>query len=340
MAEIVLGLGSSHGPQLLTPPQHWRLREAADRVNTALHYEGGVYTFDELAAHRRRDGLEAEVTAEARRAHYDRCQVAMAALAQAYEGARVDVAVILGNDQFEVFTEVNIPAFSVFWGDYVESIPKTAEQKAMIPAGAAFAEPGYYPDAQTRYPCEPALGKHMIQQLIGADFDVAQSTRLPVGRMGTNSVPHAYSYIYRQVMHDRVIPHVPVMVNTHNPPNRPSARRCLAFGAALATAIESWPSSARVAVIASGGLSHYVIDPALDLEFLDAAKARDHERLIAIPEDRYEAGTAEIKNWLPLIGAMDAAGLEMTASDYVPCYRSEAGTGNAMGFAHWTPVRA
>ncbi len=335
MAEIVLGLASSHGPQLLTPPEQWRLREAADRGNKALHYEGQFYTFDELAQRRRDDGIAAEATAEARQAHYDRCQVAMAALVRAYEQARPDVAVILGNDQFEVFTEVNVPAFSVFWGDYVESIPKTPEQKAMIPAGAAFAESGYYPDVQTRYPCEPALGRHMIEQLVRADFDVAQSTRLPVGRMGTNSVPHAYSYIYRQVMHDRVIPHVPVMVNTHNPPNRPSAHRCLEFGKTLAAAIQSWPSSARVAVIASGGLSHYVIDPALDLDFLDAAKAGDHARIVAIPEDRYEAGTAEIKNWLPLIGAMDAAGLKMTVADYVPCYRSEAGTGNAMGFASW-----
>ena len=28
-------------------------------------------------------------------------------------------------------------------------------------------------------------------------------------------------------------------------------------------------------------------------------------------------------------------GRDMTLVDYVPCYRSEAGTGNAMGFAYW-----
>ena len=27
--------------------------------------------------------------------------------------------------------------------------------------------------------------------------------------------------------------------------------------------------------------------------------------------------------------------LDMTLVDYVPCYRSEAGTGNAMAFAYW-----
>ena len=335
MAEIVLGLATSHGPQLLTPPEHWHLREQADRKNTSLHFAGKFHTFGELAERRQGEGIADEATLPARQAHFDRCQAAMAELSKVYEHARPDVAIILGNDQFEVFTEVNIPAFSVFWGEFVESIPKTEEQKAMIPAGAAFAESGYYPPERTSYPCMPQLGKHLIEQLIGAEFDVAQSTRLPVGRLGNNGVPHAFAYIYRQVMHDKVVPNVPVMVNTHNPPNRPSARRCIEFGKALAAAIESWPSTMRVAVIASGGLTHYVIDEALDREFLDAFKAGDHARIASIPEDRYEAGTAEIKNWMPLVGAMDAAGLPMTVVDYVPCYRSEAGTGNAMGFAYW-----
>jgi hypothetical protein len=30
-------------------------------------------------------------------------------------------------------------------------------------------------------------------------------------------------------------------------------------------------------------------------------------------------------------------GAAMRLVDYVPCYRSEAGTANAMGFVHWTP---
>ena len=335
MATIVLGLATSHGPQLLTPPQHWSLREAADRNNTSLHFGGRSYTFDELAQHRRGDGIVGKASAQARQTHFDRCQRAMGKLVEVYARVRPDVAVILGNDQFEVFTEVNIPAFSVFWGDYVEGIPKTPEQRAMIPAGAAFAEDGYCPAERTRYPCESQLGKHIIKHLVGAAFDVAQSTRLPVGRMGNNSVPHAYGYIYRQVMRDQVVPHVPVMINTHNPPNRPTARRCLDFGGALAAAIESWPSEARIAVIASGGLTHYVIDETLDRDFLDAARSGDLHRIAAIPENRFEAGTAEIKNWLPLVGAMNAVGLPMSLVDYVPCYRSEAGTGNAMGFAHW-----
>jgi 3-O-methylgallate 3,4-dioxygenase len=57
----------------------------------------------------------------------------------------------------------------------------------------------------------------------------------------------------------------------------------------------------------------------------------------ALDEGIFQDGTSEIKNWVPLAGAMAELGFEPTVVDYVPCYRSEAGTGNAMGFVHWLP---
>ena len=36
------------------------------------------------------------------------------------------------------------------------------------------------------------------------------------------------------------------------------------------------------------------------------------------------------------MGATEGAGLEFKLIDYIPCYRSEAGTGNAMAFALWS----
>ena len=36
------------------------------------------------------------------------------------------------------------------------------------------------------------------------------------------------------------------------------------------------------------------------------------------------------------IHALDGTGLTMDLIDYVPCYRSLAGTGTAMGFAVWS----
>lgn len=62
----------------------------------------------------------------------------------------------------------------------------------------------------------------------------------------------------------------------------------------------------------------------------------DMATLAAIDEGRLQAGTAEVKNWLPVAGAMNALGMTMTLVAYVPCYRSEAGTGTAMGFVFWS----
>src|SRR5437764_10312304 len=52
MAKIVLGLGSSHAPQLRLPPNEWYKRVNADHANPELWYEGRTYTFPELVEER------------------------------------------------------------------------------------------------------------------------------------------------------------------------------------------------------------------------------------------------------------------------------------------------
>jgi hypothetical protein len=335
MAKIVLGLATSHGPQVIVPPELWELRVPADKTNPHQYFRGKSYTWDELAKLRAGENIPARITMDEKRARSARCAVAADSLRKVYRDANIDAAVILGNDQFELLTGDNATPFSVYWGDSVEAIPKTPEQLLKVPEGARPAEIGYCPPERTEYRCHPELGLALIDSLMRQDFDVGHSKVLPVGRMGNNGVPHAYGYVYRRVMEDKVVPHVPVFVNTHYPPNRPTAARCVDFGRALGKAIAAWPSDARIAVIASGGLSHYVIDETFDGMVLASMRKGDAASIDAIDENIFEAGTAEIKNWLPLFGAMLETKMPMTLVDYVPCYRSEAGTGNAMGFAYW-----
>jgi hypothetical protein len=336
MAKIVLGLATSHGPQITVPPDMWELRVPADKTNPHQYWRGKSYSWDRLAKLREGEGIAAKITPESKQAHSARCRKAAESLRSTYQAAKADVAVIFGNDQFELFSDENAPAFSVYWGESMENVPKTPEQLQKVPEGARPAEASYCPPERTEYRGQPELGAHLIRSLIGEGFDVAQSKKLPVGRMGNNAVPHAYGYVYRQVMSDKVVPNVPVFVNTHYPPNRPTAARCIEIGRALARAIDAWKQDARVALIASGGMSHYVIDEAFDRMVLEAMAAGDAKRIAAIGEEMFEAGTAELKNWLPLFGAMLEKKLAMSLVDYVPCYRSLAGTGNAMGFAHWS----
>jgi 2,3-dihydroxyphenylpropionate 1,2-dioxygenase len=56
---------------------------------------------------------------------------------------------------------------------------------------------------------------------------------------------------------DQSLPIVPVMVNAAGPP-LPSLWRCTALGAALGKALRAARDDARIVVVASGGLSHWI----------------------------------------------------------------------------------
>jgi 3-O-methylgallate 3,4-dioxygenase len=335
VAHIVFGLGTSHGPMLSIPPEIWPERVKADRANPQHFYKGRTYTFDELLALRRQEGIAELIRPEVCRDRHMQCQRAISKLADLFDEKRPDVAVVVGNDQMEVFTSEHVPAFAIFWGQYVEGIPRTPEFLAKLPPGIACAEQDRTPSVYTQYPCQPELGRHLIERAMADGFDVSQLTRLSAGEIGSNAVPHAYGFVYRRLMRDRVVPHVPVFVNTFYPPNQPSAERCFNFGRTLARGISSWPGDQTVAVIASGGLTHWVLDEAFDHEVLEAVRKGDLATLSRVPDEMFRAGTSEIKNWITVAGVMFEAGLTMKLVDYVACYRSEAGTGSAMGFAHW-----
>ena len=334
MAKITLGLGTSHGPMLSIPPEYWQDRVSFDKQ--ARHfYRGKTYTFDEMVALRKDAHVADQITPEVMLERHNRNQNAIRQLADYFDLHRPDIAVIVGNDQMEIFTDQHVPALAVFWGDHVEGHPRSAEFLAKLNPAVARAEADRTPAVHTDYPCSPELGKHVIQSVITDGFDVAQLTKLPTGEIGSNAVPHAYGFVYRRIMRDRVPLQVPVLVNTFYAPNQPPAGRCFQFGRALARAVASWPPDLKVAFIASGGMTHFVLDESFDHDLLAAMQAGDAAKLAGIPEDMFQAGTSEIKNWIVVAGAMAEADLKMNLVDYVPCYRSEAGTGSAMGFARW-----
>jgi OH-DDVA oxygenase len=336
LARPVIAIGTSHGPQLVTQPEEWPTRVVADKRNRHYH-RGTEYSFEELAKLRAKDQDWAKiVTMEVWKAKHGKCQDAIGALASRFRAARPDIAVIFGNDQSEIFCDDNIPAFAVYSGDTVSNIPKPADQRAKLPPGVAEAETGYCPGVTAHYPGSPELATHIIKSLIADEFDVAQMSRIPTGPRGHNGIPHAFGFVYRRIMNDDPVPSVPLFVNNYYEPNKPTVKRCMAFGRAVARAVRSFPGDARVALIASGGLTHFAIDEELDRKVLAAMQAGDFAALEKIPEWAFlSPGTGEIKNWLPLAAATAELGMTMSLVDYVPCYRSEAGTGTAMAFAYW-----
>ena len=104
---------------------------------------------------------------------------------------------------------------------------------------------------------------------------------------------------------------------------------------AIAGAIESWDADARVAVVASGGLSHFVVDEELDHMVLKALAERDAETLMSLPRNRLYSAASETQNWVALGGVLHDTPLEMELVEYVAVYRTPAGTGGGWAFARW-----
>jgi len=329
MAEIVLGIGSSHGPLLSTPPEQCDLRAKADRANKSHWFRGKTYDFESLLAERA-PGFASQVDLETRRERFAKCRAAMGQLGQKFKEVAPDAVIILGNDQREFFEEGLTPSITVYRGAKIHNVQHLHEDQP----GLNVAEPGNSPAEGAFYPGASELADHILESLEDEKFDLAQSDSTPKSAP-RGGVPHAYGFLYHSILGDNPPPSVPIILNVHFPHNVPKNQRCLDLGHALARAIKSFKGYNRVALMASGGLSHFVIDEELDKTITDAMSKGDEAALARIPENVFKVGTAETKNWYPVIAAMNASGLKYHQVDYVPCYRSEAGTGNAMCFAWW-----
>jgi 3-O-methylgallate 3,4-dioxygenase len=333
MAEIVLGIGTSHGPMLSTPPDQWGQRVEADKRNPQHWFKGKPYTFNELVALRANEKMQDQITQKVWNERHAACRKAIAKLASVFEEVKPDIAVIVGNDQMEMFTAGTIPAMSVFWGDKLPNEFPDEEEMAALPPGIPISVPGHIPPEGAIYDGLPKLGRHIIDRAIEDSFDVASVTTLPEN--GRQHIPHAFGFVFRQIMNDKPVPTVPVILNTFYPPNQPTVGRCYEFGKSIVRAIQSWDDKLRVALIASGGLSHFVVDEEVDNAVMDALRKRQIGDVADLGEAVFQAGTSECKNWVPVAGAMADLGYKPNVVDYVPCYRSVAGTGNAMGFVYW-----
>ena len=105
------------------------------------------------------------------------------------------------------------------------------------------------------------------------------------------------------------------------------------MGRKIAAALEASPHSARVAVVASGGLSHFLCEEALDRRVIAALRCGDAQTLAAIPQQSMLSGSSEIRNWI-MVGGMVAA-LKPDFTEYIPVRRTPVGTGIGLGFMTW-----
>ena len=340
MAKLVIGAGSSHSPMLGTPPEHWGLRAIAD-AKGRHPYRAKVYTFEELTALRKHENFAAQITPEVWRERHNKCQQQLDYLGKKLIEADLDILIIIGDDQAEILLSDNLPAFLIYKGATVLNKKATQSHLEALPPGVAIAEWANEPaHGDQEIAGAPELANHLISSVMKDGFDVSVSDKIPVGRFGDSGIPHAFGFYYHRILNDfsakPKMATLPIFVNCFFPPNQPSALRALNFGKALGKAIQSWDSNKRVGIAASGGFSHFVIDEELDRRILKAMENGDEATIVNEPDSSYQSGTSEIKNWIAVMGAMSGTGMKFKTVDYIPCYRSEAGTGNANTFGLWT----
>ena len=110
---------------------------------------------------------------------------------------------------------------------------------------------------------------------------------------------------------DKPLPVVPVFLNTYFAPNQPRPRRCYELGQAIRKAVETYPAAARVGIVASGGLSHFLVDEDFDRAILKACADKDAGFLQNLPRNKLHAGSSEILNWVGIAGACRASRSEL-----------------------------
>lgn len=165
--------------------------------------------------------------------HLDRAIRFRDALDQARDAvaaAGVDTAVLLGSNHFRGFWLDLIPPFTIG----VDSVIASGESGT--PTGPQLTD--------------PELARHVAEHAVErSGLDLAFSTRL--------QIDHGQSHAIQYLLAGLDVAVVPIVVNVFAPPLPPLAR-CLALGDAVADALTSFRGDRRVAVIGSGGLSHWL----------------------------------------------------------------------------------
>jgi gallate dioxygenase len=168
----------------------------------------------------------------------------------------------------------------------------------------------------------PGLAAHIGASLVADEFDLAffQHRALDHGCFSPLSLlcPHEPRWPVRLVPLQMGVLQFPV----------PAARRFYRLGQALRRAIESYPEDLRVALVATGGLSHQVHgeragfnNPEWDARFLDLFE-HDPERLAGMTLAEYAAlggmEGSEVVMWLTMRGALPANVRCLHRSYYLP----------------------
>jgi len=229
---------------------------------------------------------------------------AFAVLRADLEAARPDVLIVVANDQFVNFFFDNIPTFFVTLADEVQ---------------------GRFTRYRFNYRNDAELGRTILEAGVGAGLDLSFGEDIELQH--TQMVPLHF------LLPEPDIPILPIFVNTWIDP-LPTPARCYALGNLIRQVADASPH--RVAMLATGGLSHFPgsprigeIDTSFDEGLLRQMRDGAGPALAELTlEQLRQSGNSEFLNWMVTVGAVSDTPASETF--YMP---DHVATG--WGFASW-----
>jgi 2,3-dihydroxyphenylpropionate 1,2-dioxygenase len=205
---------------------------------------------------------------------------AMRQIGKELEETKPDAVIVVGSDHLETFFLSSVPTFAILSGEY---------------SHAEFAGRKY------ELKIHEALTEDLLDKLMKMGFDLGYSQDAVLG--------HAFAAVYEWVIEKRPIPVVPIFVNAYLPP-LPTAKRCAELGRAIAKVIAGRPE--KVAIVASGGMSHFPVTwkyPKPDFDFdywaISQMEKGNHDALINLTNEQLdEVGNTEMLSWMIMFGAI------------------------------------
>jgi len=225
----------------------------------------------------------------------DQAAAGMAELGRVLDETRPDVIIFMGSDHVETFSVTCIPTFAIIAGS--RAIAKFAGREYNLPVHREMAE-----DLLTKL-------------VVDHSFDVAYSEDAELG--------HAFAVPFEHVIGKRDIPVIPFFTNVYVPP-LPTPKRCAALGRAIAEIVKG--RKERVAVIASGGMSHFpgttkYLQPEFDFDrwLVAQFEAGNTGALLEMTGTQLdEVGNTEMLTWAMMFGAIGPQ--PGTLIDYIPTW--------------------
>ena len=254
---------------------------------------------------------------------YGRVRDGLFELKRIIDESKPDALIVIGDDQNENYTSQNVPQFAIYTG-----------------AEAVFFD-RLFKEERT-YRCDAEIARAILDGAVETGFDLSFSENFPDKRL----ISHAHAEpLMRILLPNADVPIVPIYVNAIHPPG-PTPARCYAFGQMLGDIIRNHLADKRIAIYASGGLSHFTagypwrfyrgpfgygcISEDFDRKVLQWIAAGEANKLAGLSSaELLDHGEIELRSWIVLAGAVGAVPARVLA--YEPLYRGLMG----MAVAQW-----